>query len=129
MNEGAGTKSLGAWACPPARVARNCAVSGDGTTEFEAGSAADGVWAMSCAHGRRARRARRTRVGFFMLHLLVDGPAGDRPASKEIGVSKAGKEALDDSFLPKWTGRAEPYSEANGRRVPGTSRPGAVQDR
>src|SRR3954452_16150889 len=88
MNEGAGTKSLGAWACPPARVARNRAVSGAGTTEFEAGSAAGGVWAMSCAHGRRARRARRTRVGFFMLHLLVDGPAGARPASKEIGVRR-----------------------------------------
>jgi hypothetical protein len=29
-----------------------------------------------------------------MLHLLVDGPAGDQPASKEIGVSKTGKEAL-----------------------------------
>src|SRR3954469_22337742 len=63
MNKGAGVRSAGAWACPPARVARNCAVAASVT-----GAGTDaGVWAMAaCANGRRARRARRTRTGFFI---------------------------------------------------------------
>src|SRR5690348_392549 len=75
VNRGVGVRSAGAWACGLARVARNCAVAAS-----VAGAA--GVCAMACENGMRARRARRTRTGFFMLHLLVDEPAGDRPASK-----------------------------------------------
>src|SRR3954447_15484043 len=62
MNKGAGVRSAGAWACPPARVARNCAVAASVTG---AGTDAGGG-AMACANGRRVRRARRTRRGFFI---------------------------------------------------------------
>src|SRR5262245_43411671 len=75
MNEGAGTRSLGAWVCPPDKVARNCARSGTGAAApFAGGTATGGAWAMSCANGARARRARRTRTGFFMsfISLLTD---------------------------------------------------------
>jgi hypothetical protein len=64
MNKGAGTRSLGAWACPP-KVARNAASS-------DAGAA--GAWAMSCVQGMRAKRAKRTKTGFFMgfISFLTD---------------------------------------------------------
>jgi hypothetical protein len=67
MNEGAGTKSLGTWDCPPDKVARNGAASGAGAAaQFAGGTVTNGAWAMSCANGMRARRARRRTTGFFI---------------------------------------------------------------
>jgi hypothetical protein len=72
MKEGAGARSFGVWVCPLDRVARNCAAaSGAGAAAgFGAGTATGCVWAMDCASGMRERRARRTRTGFFIVHLL-----------------------------------------------------------
>jgi hypothetical protein len=82
MNEGAGIRSIGVWACPPDKVARNCAVSGTGAAaEFAEGTATGGVCGVSCANGRRVRRARRTRTDFFMRFISL---STDR---REAGLS------------------------------------------
>src|ERR1700710_2538258 len=76
MKEGAGTRSVEAGTAD--RVARNCAVESAG------GAVAAGVWAMACANGRRARRARRTRTGFFIgSSPRLIGPAAGRPSKGE----------------------------------------------
>src|SRR5215213_523647 len=80
MKEGAGTRSLGVWACPPDRVARNCSSAAD------TGGAAGGVWAMDCANETRERRARRMRTGFFMFISQIDGTGGKPAASKGKGA-------------------------------------------
>src|SRR5262249_3748367 len=75
LNRGAGVRSLGAWVCPPARVARNCAVAASTT----GAGAAGGVWAMACAIGKRVRRAKRTRTDFFIRFISAVDGTGGRP--------------------------------------------------
>src|SRR5262249_61282453 len=75
LNRGAGVRSLGAWVCPPARVARNCAVAAS-TTGAGVGAGVC-VWAMAWAIGKRVRRAKRTRTDFFMRIIsAVDETGG-----------------------------------------------------
>src|SRR4051794_41553692 len=89
-NRGAGVRPLGAWACPPARVARNCAVA-----VSVAGAA--GVCAMACANGMRARRARRTRTGFFIgSSPLLDRWAALGEPGRDAAIATAGVAVVGD---------------------------------
>src|SRR4051795_13717089 len=125
MNKGAGVRSAGAWACPPARDVRNCAVAASVT-----GAGTDaGVWAMAaCAN---ARRARRTRTGFFIgcISLLADRVLDDSRAAGPLVAAQAtgaviGRVAAEEAAeLARGAGgavAAAGHERRRGRQVAGS---------